>query len=130
MIGRRGFLGAILALTAAPAIVQADSLMKIIPINQLILWGDDIHDDAAALQALMDGKPVKRRDGSNFRRSPDGSIYLSGGTFALGAPIILPGKNYHITNCHLRGIGKHEHLLSFTALDLQNIAVTNNYFQF
>lgn len=37
---RRGFLGSILALGAAPAIVRADSLMRIIPLDAPILLMD------------------------------------------------------------------------------------------
>lgn len=34
---RRGFLGSILALGAAPAIVRADSLMRIVPTDTLVI---------------------------------------------------------------------------------------------
>lgn len=98
--GRRGFLGAMLALAAAPAIVRADSLMRIVPTEQLILWGDGIRDDTVALQALIDGKPVRRRDGSTFSRSPDGAIFLGGGLFAISSPIVLTGSGHVVTNCH------------------------------
>lgn len=36
-MNRRGFLGSILALGAAPAIVRADSLMRIVPVQSTIL---------------------------------------------------------------------------------------------
>jgi hypothetical protein len=36
-VNRRGFLGSILALGAAPAIVRADSLMRILPMERLVL---------------------------------------------------------------------------------------------
>lgn len=36
---RRGFLGSILALAAAPAIVRADSLMRIVPTETLVISG-------------------------------------------------------------------------------------------
>lgn len=36
-VSRRGFLGSILALAAAPAIVRADSLMRIVPRETTIL---------------------------------------------------------------------------------------------
>lgn len=42
MITRRGFLGSILASAVAPAIVRADSLMRIIPIDTTILSEDNI----------------------------------------------------------------------------------------
>lgn len=35
-VNRRGFLGSILTLAAAPAIVRADSLMRIVPVETLI----------------------------------------------------------------------------------------------
>lgn len=35
-MNRRGFLGSILALGAAPAIVRADSLMRIVPMETLV----------------------------------------------------------------------------------------------
>lgn len=35
-MNRRGFLGSILALSAAPAIVRADSLMRIVPRDALV----------------------------------------------------------------------------------------------
>jgi hypothetical protein len=36
-VNRRGFLGAILAAAAAPAIVRADSLMRVIPVDTEVL---------------------------------------------------------------------------------------------
>lgn len=39
---RRGFMGSILALATAPAIVRADSLMRVIPVETKILSLDDI----------------------------------------------------------------------------------------
>jgi hypothetical protein len=39
---RRSFLGSILALAAAPAIVRADSLMRVIPLKTSILIAEDI----------------------------------------------------------------------------------------
>lgn len=57
---RRSFLRGILALSAAPAIVKADSLMKIVvPMPEfLTLYGDGIHDDTRAFQQYLDMKPV------------------------------------------------------------------------
>ncbi len=39
-MNRRGFLGTILAAAVAPAIVRADSLMRVIPREASILFGD------------------------------------------------------------------------------------------
>jgi hypothetical protein len=38
-VDRRGFLGSILAACAAPAIVRADSLMRIVPTDTLVAFG-------------------------------------------------------------------------------------------
>lgn len=41
-MNRRGFLGFILAAAVAPAIVRADSLMRIVPIETAILMPDEM----------------------------------------------------------------------------------------
>jgi hypothetical protein len=103
-----------LALAAAPAIVRADSLMRVTPIDRLILWGDGVHDDAAALQALIDGRAVVRRDGAEFRRKTDGTIFLRAGTYAVGSTIVLAGGGHFITDCHFKAIGNPSSLLLVT----------------
>jgi len=93
-ISRRGFLGAILAAAAAPAIVKSDSLMRIMVPRPVLLtlWGDGVHDDAQALQALISGQSVAFQ-GRAFGPRPDGTIYLPVGTFAMGAAAIVgPGS--------------------------------------
>jgi hypothetical protein len=89
-LSRRGFLGAILAAAAAPAIVKSDSLMRIVVPRPVLLtlWGDGVRDDAQALQALIDGQSVVF-GGREFGPRPDGSIYLPAGTFAMGAAAIV-----------------------------------------
>lgn len=42
MTTRRGFLGSILALGAAPAIVRADALMRVVPVGTLVLNAADV----------------------------------------------------------------------------------------
>ena len=39
---RRNFLGSILALGAAPAIVRADALMRVVPVGTLVLKAADV----------------------------------------------------------------------------------------
>lgn len=89
-LSRRGFLGAMLAAAAAPAIVKSDSLMRIVvPRSMLLtLWGDGVHDDAQAIQALVNGQSVMF-GGREFGPSPDGSIYFPSGTFAMGAAAVI-----------------------------------------
>ena len=104
-LSRRGFLGAMLAVAAAPAIVKASSLMPIyVPKPAILtLWGDGVHDDTLALQALIDGKDVVRHDGATFMRHPDGSIYLASGTFAISSAIVFSGNNNRVENVHFEG---------------------------
>jgi hypothetical protein len=53
---RRFLLGAAVTVLATPSIVRAASLMPIsvVPWRMPKLWGDGIHDDTAALQAIID----------------------------------------------------------------------------
>jgi len=116
---RRGFLGAMLAACAAPAIVKASSLMpiyvpKIIAPPYLTLWGDGVHDDTLALQAMIDGKEVVRHDGASFSRNPDGAIFLASGTYAVSSAIRLTGDgHHHIENCNFIGLGNPESLFKW-----------------
>lgn len=89
-LSRRGFLGAMLAAAAAPAIVKSDSLMRIVVPTPLLLtlWGDGVHDDAQAIQALVSGQSVMF-GGREFGPRPDGSIYLPSGTFAMGEAAVI-----------------------------------------
>lgn len=57
-MNRRGFLGAILAAAAAPAIVRADSLMRIVPRDLLIQYDDTIY---------LDQRPLYRGIVANMR---------------------------------------------------------------
>lgn len=55
-MNRRGFLGAILAAAVAPAIVRADSLMRIIPREQLVLHkAAQIGITEAPMEVFADG---------------------------------------------------------------------------
>lgn len=68
---RRGFLGTLAAMIAAPKALFAakkepDSTCR--PVFRrgdvpLVLWGDGRHDDTAALQALLDSKTVRWSNG-------------------------------------------------------------------
>lgn len=73
-VNRRGFLAGVIALAAAPAIVRADSLMKVVVPRLPKLWGDGVHDDTAYLQALLDKA---------------GKVQLPSGIFLVSAPLIL-----------------------------------------
>ena len=51
-MNKRGFIGAILAMASAPAIVRADSLMRIVPRDTLIL-GDQVALAARDMLSFM-----------------------------------------------------------------------------
>ena len=102
-MNRRGFLGAMLAAAASPAIVRASSLMPIYT-PPLVLWGDGIHDDTAALQALMDGKKVKRLfPGVAEAVGVSGGLLLSGGVFLVSNTITLPARSIYMQNSIFKG---------------------------
>lgn len=84
-MNRRGFMGSILALGLAPAIVRASSLMPVIARipDSLILYGDGIHDDTKAMQAFLDGQRVLNADGT-VRGSG-----IRSETFLLSGPLLI-----------------------------------------
>lgn len=89
---RRSFLSAILAAGAAPMIVKAGVLMPVRVERSLILWGDGIHDDTAAMQAWMDGGRVLR---------PDGAVagnLIAASTFLMSETLVLAD------GAHIRGL--------------------------
>jgi hypothetical protein len=58
-VNRRGFLSSCLALAVAPAIVRADSLMRVVPRNlSIVLAGDPIEtfEDADGIATTADGE--------------------------------------------------------------------------
>lgn len=96
-MNRRAFLR---GLIAAPAIVAAGSLMPIRSIERFVLptlWGDMVHDDSAAIQALVDGKPYIKNG-----LVVDSSL-LNGGQYLLNKGIILGANSTAmITNCSFK----------------------------
>ena len=90
---RRGFIAAMLAAAAAPAIVRPESLMRIVTLRPLdapilTLFGDGITDDTAALQALASGGSVLFR-GNPLRADAGGSVVLPSSAFLLSATLTI-----------------------------------------
>jgi len=84
MLSRRKFLKGLGAATVAVPLSQI-AVVERLP----VLYGDNIHDDTVALQALLDGKPVKLKS--------DGSVWKQ--VFKRGHPYVyLPEGLYRITN--------------------------------
>lgn len=100
---RRRFLGAILATCVAPAIVRASSLMPLVVRADvapgLILYADGIHDDTAALQALLDGKQVLNVLGEPMPRFAEpllrGGMYRITDTLIFRSGVIIGCTFWH-----------------------------------
>src|SRR4051812_35227414 len=103
---RRAFLAAGAGVAAAAALPLA-ALARVAPAAPPlpIFWSDGVHDDAAGLQALIDGRPVLRaRDGVVLNvpgpawELPPGGRHLTrsmltirrpgGGTFDFGGSLL------------------------------------------
>jgi len=82
---RRSLLKSILALSAAPAFVRADSLMKIIVPPSFVLYGDGIHDDTAAMQALIRGDMVRNAKGLILHNS--GTVVIPPASYIVSSTI-------------------------------------------
>lgn len=108
-INRRRFLGGLLLIAAAPMVVKAASLM---PARAIVptLWGDGIHDDTRALQALVDGERVYDvRLGAErpARRAGEGAS-LIGGVYVLSTSVDLSkARGVWLNDCTFRPVGEH-----------------------
>lgn len=121
-MNRRGFLKAILAAAAAPAIVRADSLMKVIPRNvEVLTWHQEpvVIDQMRDLQffegtqwseaqiAAMRAQALKRLS-EWFANQLDRAAFtsLTGiiGPEDSGSPIILPKEKKLVLLTDGRGI--------------------------
>lgn len=94
-LSRRGFLA---TLAALPAVAALPALPVIAP--KFTLWGDGIHNDAPALNALMrgEGADVLFMPGTGAWDAVENVITL--GTeriYALGAPVIIGSKASGLT---------------------------------
>ena len=83
---RRDFLKSIaglLTVSAVGSIVREKVERKQMP-SPFRLYGDGIHDDSAAFQALMNGEKVLYRDWILEGQNMDGIVYLPTGTYLIG----------------------------------------------
>lgn len=94
-MNRRGFLGSILALGAAPAIVRADSLMRIVPMDAAILLpgavtltGDRLVSLVEITREALRLCHEKAEYLSRLERQYDGSLskFRQGGTIRVSRP--------------------------------------------
>ena len=78
MTTRRGFIGGILALAAAPSLVRVDSLMKLAR-SPVDLGGAMLADHTAWLQAQIDIAAAAQRP-----------LTLAHGVYGIGAALVIP----------------------------------------
>ena len=91
MTTRRGFFKLIAGAAIAPVAAKAAALMPSAP----ILWGDGVHDDTEALQALLDGRVVEFVDASMAQGAGWSGDYfrMPNGIFRTTAPIRMGSED-------------------------------------
>lgn len=117
---RRGFLfGAGSALLVAKPALHIGRLPK--------LYGDGLHDDTEAMNALVQGRPFKLADTGDtmrplFGRTGEG-VALRGGHYLLTAPLVVKVPSLSLIGLRLTARGRlHDRFLdvvgmSFTMMD-------------
>mgnify|MGYP002652010817 CR=1 FL=1 len=93
-LSRRSFLGGALVLAAAASL----PLSKL-PDGTYTLWGDGIHDDADALNALFDRKPVILAETGELITSPQDQISLKNSYHLVSKTIYLRKDGIIIDGC-------------------------------
>jgi len=89
-VNRRTFLKGVagaVALMLAPAPIHKLA-ERFAP--RLVLWGDGVHDDAPALNAMLRGEDVEVRDSA--AHVEPGMVWLAAGTYRLGSTLHFDGK--------------------------------------
>lgn len=79
---RRSFLGSILALGAAPAIVRADSLMRVIPTGTTFLTGTEVLRLQEAFFANMEWPSAKNISGKLLASMYEVAVTIGEADFA------------------------------------------------
>lgn len=114
-MNRRGFLGSILALASAPAIVRADSLMRIVPRQAVIVpLGDIAAGDIISIEGvtslfrvvqsydLSRDEMIVRVETTNGQQQHDVSMMFASG-YVIGDIDLAPAKE--VLKAHI----KHHH---------------------
>lgn len=94
-ISRRGFVAASGALTAAVLSTPAYSLTA-----RPTLYGDGVHDDTDALEALFANRPLTVMNDRLTAAESNGTVRLLNGKFNIRRPLKLEdGVNLYSANC-------------------------------
>ena len=102
-VSRRSFLRG--ALTVAAASLVPVAAAKALGLDDVpTLWGDGVHDDAPALQALIDGKPFKIAGEGFIARNGAETAFIDGGDYALSNGLVFRkgGRKAAISNASFR----------------------------
>lgn len=131
-ITRRGFFGlcAAAGLATLAATTRLGDVAKNLLPQWLILYGDGMHDDTEALQALFNGEQVVTPDGE-FIGKRNGVIELRGGAYQIFEPLTLSGE-VCIENVHIMGNGNIPYLLKIKSQEAIwpiNVHMSENIFQ-
>lgn len=121
---RRSFLGGILTLAAAAAVVRPTDLLA----NTPWIKGDGIHDDAAGLQALIDGQPYRCDLPNVGWVSKDDLLRICGGNFRLSKGIVIRNRPAHIFDCTFDAQGADGDVQSVLTFEGARHTVVQNIF--
>lgn len=91
-MNRRSFLKGILAAGVAPYVVTSAGVLMPVRVfassRPLVLYGDGMHDDTAALQAVLDGKEVVNLSGLKVLRG-EGRLLMLPGTYLVSSGLVM-----------------------------------------
>lgn len=116
---RRSFVQA-LAAAGALAAFPAFSVRSVVPVRWPVLWGDGLHDDTEALQALFDGAPVEHA-GQMLHRIRGFAGFIENRRFKISDTIYadrradIPGF-VGLRDCSVHGPGDQKYAFHFSRL--------------
>lgn len=102
-MNRRGFLGSILALAAAPAIVRADSLMRIVPVETVVIPAESALTEAALRDMIRrvwvaGGIPEVIRCSPEAARTLDGLAGVATRISSVADLSRVPSLSYYVSD--------------------------------
>jgi hypothetical protein len=100
---RRSFMGSAIVVTAlaiVPPIFKQAYTKRWLG-NYPTLYGDNVHDDTVALQALIDGKPVISASGEFLYQTRGSEVLIPNGMFKITKPLVIDLESkVNFTGCY------------------------------